>query len=234
MKKALLAIETATDVCSVALHDAGGIVAVFSLTRKQQHARALAPLIETAITWLGGGWDALGAVAVSAGPGSYTGLRIGLSTAKGLCAARDLDLVAVSTLEALAHVALPAVLDDGLLGAVLPSRRGEVYLQWFRRHQDALVAGGPAAPLALGDALRADFPGGSAPVLVGSGGALLATALLPRISVTVLSPEVFMPDAAVVARLGYARWLRGETESVAHFEPDYLKPFALNTAPAPA
>ncbi len=228
MKQALLALETATDVCSVAVHDGVRVVFDASIRLKQQHARALAPLVAEALRWLPGGWEALGAVAVSAGPGSYTGLRIGVSTAKGLCAARDLALVAVPSLDALAHRARHAVRTGEALGAVFPSRRGEVYLRWFFRVDDGFEAYGDARALTL-DHAATSAPQQKPLVLVGAGAEALAP-LLPR--ARVLSGELVSPHATAVAALGFDRWQRGEAESVEAFEPDYLKAFPLPGAAA--
>ncbi|HYE56861.1 MAG TPA: tRNA (adenosine(37)-N6)-threonylcarbamoyltransferase complex dimerization subunit type 1 TsaB, partial [Rhodothermales bacterium] len=147
----LLALETATDVCAVALLDldSGRVVAEFALRKAQQHGAKLVPLVDAALTMLDATPQDLHAVAVSAGPGSYTGLRIGASTAKGYGAALGLPLVPVPTLDAIALGALAAVAEGEELLVALPSRRGEVYAGLYTRDDDRLVVEQPATPLAV-------------------------------------------------------------------------------------
>ncbi|HEX2975036.1 MAG TPA: tRNA (adenosine(37)-N6)-threonylcarbamoyltransferase complex dimerization subunit type 1 TsaB [Bacteroidales bacterium] len=98
----ILAIETATRICSVALFDATGVKGVLESAEENAHSRILNVLIDRLMKDLGMELKELSAVAVSKGPGSYTGLRIGVSAAKGLCYAKDLPLIAVNTLESMA------------------------------------------------------------------------------------------------------------------------------------
>lgn len=229
MKKALVALETATDVCGVAIHDGHRVVVSSVLRQRQMHARALVPLVAEAVSWLPGGWDSVGAVAVSGGPGSYTGLRIGVSAAKGLCAARDLALVAVPSLDALAAQVLPFLAPGGVVGAAFNSRRGEVYVAWYEKRGEELAClEAPAARLL--DAATLGAPEAEHRWLMGEGAPLLAPLLARPATVF---PDTFAPDPAWVARLGYDRWQRGETEDVAEFEPDYLKPFIAREPAAP-
>ena len=228
MKTALLALETATDVCGVALFDGGQVLVEYVLRQKQQHARALVPLVEAALQGLPGGWETVGAVAVSAGPGSYTGLRIGVSAAKGFCAARDLPLVAVPTPDALAASLAPLAPDGAVLGAALPSRRGEVYVAWYRVEGGEALPLAPAAALSLAAAALSAPPAPDGLWLVGPGAPALAS-LLP--SARVIPDGALAGPAGWVARLGACRLARGETESVALFEPYYLKNFAPENAP---
>src|SRR5690554_576977 len=98
----LLAIETATNVCSVAVAQSGRLRAEISLSRPRAHAEHLVPMIQDALRYADVRADQLQVVAVSSGPGSYTGLRIGVSTAKGLAEAVEAALVGVPTLMGLA------------------------------------------------------------------------------------------------------------------------------------
>lgn len=99
----ILAIETATEVCSAAVVRRGIVVAVRSLHEKNIHSERLLSLIDDVITAAGTGRNGIEAVAVSIGPGSFTGLRIGLSAAKGLALALDIPLIAVPTLDGIAE-----------------------------------------------------------------------------------------------------------------------------------
>lgn len=210
----LLSVETATDVCGIALHDASGLRAQAAVHGAKLHARALTPMMVHLLEVTGYTWQDLGAVAVSAGPGSYTGLRIGLSAAKGACLARDLALVAVPTLEAHLHALLPHVREHETAVVLHPSRRGEVYAAYQRPGE----APTPAEAVSV-EVLRDWLPAGPY-LLAGAGRHRIPP--LPE-SRTIAALDV--PSAVSVAALGWERWKAGLTESVADFEPEYLKPW---------
>ncbi len=229
MPNRLLALETATDVCSVALAEDARVTATLTLARPRMHAEQLVALIRDALRYGGIEAEALDAVAVSMGPGSYTGLRIGVSTAKGLAMAVGAKLVGVPSLEALAATAAPAADPGDVVCAAFNARRDEVYAAAFRvEAEDALT------PVTETAALAADDLSTWLPVqttgrlrLVGEGAPLIAEALRPQWDerIRILPADAFAPDAAAVARLGKARLKRGETEDLATFEPFYLKAF---------
>lgn len=123
----VLSLETSTDVCSVALHDGKKLLASAEVREAQAHAARLGPLIKDVIGKAGVDMKRIGAVAITAGPGSYTGLRIGTSTAKGLCYALDIPLIAVGTLELLAFQGTHHNISNALLCPMLDARRMEVY-----------------------------------------------------------------------------------------------------------
>ena len=222
----LLALETATDTCSVALLRDGHVEVDLALHRPRAHAERLVPMVQEALH-LGGLAPAdLDAVAVSMGPGSYTGLRIGVSTAKGLCFATSAQLVGVPSLEALAHPAAAFAAEGDLIVAATNSRRHEVYAAAFRLADGVLQAVAEPAALETTDLAGWLPPAPGALWLVGSGAERAAAPLqadghAPRL----LPPTLLPPSAAPVARIGYARVMRGETEDVAAFEPRYLKEF---------
>ena len=142
----VLGLETAGETCGVAAFaldparrdGAGRVVAEAYVRRPNQHAARLAPLVQTVLDAAGAAPADVAAVALSAGPGSYTGLRIGASLAKGFCEATGAALVAVCSLDALAEAARPAVLAGERLAAVFPSRRGEVYAALYLRTESDL------------------------------------------------------------------------------------------------
>lgn len=123
----ILSIETSTDVCSVALHDGKTLLAEAVLRESQAHASRLAPLIDQVMRESDIDFKELEGVAVSKGPGSYTGLRIGTSTAKGLCFALEIPLIAVGTLELLAYQGRELIENGELLCPMIDARRMEVY-----------------------------------------------------------------------------------------------------------
>ena len=214
-----LGIETATDVCAVALLRGRQPVADLAVLAQRSHATRLAPLVREALAHAGARPDALGVVAVSAGPGSYTGLRIGLSTAKGLCLATGAALVAVPTLDALADAARDAADEGDAVIVAARSRRGEVYGAAFEMRGGALVETRPSAPVALAD-LPAWCPSAARAWVLGDA----ADAVLETFGPTA-RPLRARASALPIALRGAERAASGQTVDVASFEPDYLKPF---------
>lgn len=219
----LLAIETATDVCSVALFDGTRAIGLGEVLRPRAHASTLTPLVRDVLAQAERTTDDLTAVAVSAGPGSYTGLRIGASTAKGLAWAHGTDLIAVPSLEALAFGCQDVLASDDLLVTAFRSRRNEVYAAAFRLYDDTLESAAEAAALPLDDlpGWLPDFE--STLWIAGEAGATIADAL--PVPARLLDPSRFRPSALHVGALGVRKLKAGETVDIASFEPDYLKDF---------
>ncbi|MFZ4724052.1 MAG: tRNA (adenosine(37)-N6)-threonylcarbamoyltransferase complex dimerization subunit type 1 TsaB [Paludibacter sp.] len=129
----ILNIETSTNVCSISLSENGNCIFLKTNADGMNHAALLSVFIAEAMAFLKDRSQNLDAVAVSSGPGSYTGLRIGVSTAKGLCYGLDIPLIAVSTLEVLTAKALKTVEADinALFCPMIDARRMEVYAAFY-------------------------------------------------------------------------------------------------------
>ena len=136
----ILGLETATNICSVALTNDGKLIAIRESEGVKEHSLALTNYIAEVIAEAGMEYNQIDAIAVSMGPGSYTGLRIGVSSAKGLAYALDKPIIAVSTLKAMAWQALQLYkrekreLNNILLCPMLDARRMEVYTALFDQH----------------------------------------------------------------------------------------------------
>ncbi len=199
-KARILALDTAAEACSAAVWRDGAVAAHRLVRQQRGHAETLMPMIvdvmgEAAVTY-----DTLTAIAVTAGPGTFTGLRIGVAAARGLALASRKPLVPISTLEAIAGAAIdqelvPADCDRGLMAA-MDARRGQVYAQVFDCAGTMLSeAAALAAPAAA-----ALCTGGVAAV-VGSGAHLL----VPFMTAGTVAVGDVPPDASTVARLAAAR-----------------------------
>lgn len=225
----LLALDTATPAGSIALAEAGAILAVRTFDAGREHSRRLFPEIAGVLADARRRREEIDALAVTIGPGSFTGLRIGLSAAKGLCLALAAPLVAVSTLEALAGrlpwCRLPVC-------ALLDARRGEVYAGVYDTSQgaprllEAECAMDPQDLLARWRDRDVLFTGDGVdrwPDLLSSiPGARLAPAPARR------------PCAATVAWLAQARLQAGQTVDPATAEPVYLRTPAFDRSHEPA
>jgi tRNA threonylcarbamoyladenosine biosynthesis protein TsaB len=230
----LLALETATDTCGVALLRDDQVAAEVHLHQPRVHAERLTPLVEISLRQANTEAAALDAVAVSMGPGSYTGLRIGVSTAKGWALATGAALVGVPTLGAYAAQMRPMVQEGDVICPLFDARRDEVYAAGYRATADGLDEQAPTKALTV-DAL----PDWIGPVdgrlwLVGDGAeksrrALAAVGSGP----TVVPPDVVAPSATWVGRRGRERLQADGPDDLATFEPLYVKEVHATPAPSP-
>jgi len=215
----ILAVDTATRSCSVALMDGEDLLAEFTLVRRQTHSRHLTGLIDRMLAFCGVGTDDLDGFAVTRGPGSFTGLRIGLSTVKGMAEALGRQMAGVSTLEVLAVQAGPT---RKLICPVIDARRKEVYVGAYR-----LVNGRPVSVVAEQTAAPEAVPGLVADecIYLGDGALLYRERLLQAgRGAEVLGPGgPHVIRAATVARLARDRFLAGDAEDPAGFVPVYLR-----------
>ncbi len=223
----ILHIETSTDICSVALSQDG--LCVFNRENHEgpNHARTLAPMVEEATGFADSRETKLDAVSVSSGPGSYTGLRIGVSTAKGLCYGRGLKLIGVQTLELLCVPILlehEEIREDSLLCPMLDARRMEVYTALYDR---ALRPVREVAPLIV-DANSFKKELEERPVVFfGNGAAKCKDVISHRNAIFI---DEIKPLAKYMLPLADKAMAQGKSEDVAYFEPFYLKDFIAGTS----
>lgn len=194
----LLAFDTAGEACSAALWQDGRVVSHRRAAMARGHAEALIPMVGTVLAEADAAFAALDALAVTTGPGSFTGLRVGLAAARGFALALKLPVIGVGTLEALAEATPEEERAGRSVIAALDARRGEVYWQAFDAGLHPLSA--PAAAPADG----VTVPTGPL-LLVGSGAAALAAAGERAGRELRLSAAPASPDAAFVATLAARR-----------------------------
>lgn len=151
----ILLIETSTDTCSVALSSEKGILSAREALRTRDHASVLLPFVDEILCEAGMKTTDIEAVAISCGPGSYTGLRIGLSTAKGICFALGVPLIAIPTLKAMAAGMLErGIAANTLLSPMLDARRMEVYTALFDGELNKIS---PTEPKILTEDIFSDY-----------------------------------------------------------------------------
>jgi len=217
----ILNIETSTDVCSVAVSENGTCIFKEEDHSGPNHAVKLGVFVDEALSFTDNHAIPFDAVAVSSGPGSYTGLRIGTSMAKGVCYARDLKLLAVPTLEVLC---VPVLLrhelpDDALLCPMIDARRMEVYAAVYDRALREQRAVG--ADVVDADTYR-EFLDAHPVYFFGPGAAkCMDTINHPNAHLI----EGIEPLAKYMQPLAERRFLDGTFEDVAYFVPFYLKDF---------
>ncbi|MFE9085223.1 tRNA (adenosine(37)-N6)-threonylcarbamoyltransferase complex dimerization subunit type 1 TsaB [Brevundimonas sp. NPDC003935] len=178
----VLIVDTALGACTAAVVEDGRLLGLRTELMTKGHQERLAGMTRDAVVEAGDGFGAVDRIGVTVGPGSFTGLRVGLAFAQGLGAALDRPVVGVSTLDALA-VSAPT---QGLVAAVIDARRGQVYARLFRDG----VALGEAEALALETATDRilEAAAGSIPTLVGSGAQILSETFPDRFAEAVLTP----------------------------------------------
>lgn len=216
----IIHIETATTTCSVAAGENGVLVAIRSVHDGYKHAENLLRLVEEVMQDAGWKYDELSAIAVSAGPGSYTGLRIGVSTAKGLCYALDIPLIAISTLYSLASGFRRKFPDsDILLCPMLDARRMEVYTALFSKNLDRLK---PDAPLIV-ETLDSVPEILEQPIVFFGDGAEKCEVVLAHPNATFNNSILI--SAEDMLQPAYDLYQNQNFVDLAYFEPEYLKPY---------
>lgn len=212
----ILNIETATKNCSVALAKDGETVAIREYAGEgYAHAEKLHVFIGEVLAEANISVENLDAVAVSQGPGSYTGLRIGVSSAKGLCYAINIPLIAVDTLELLAR---KISVESGVIIPLIDARRMEAYTAVFDINYNKIRD--TEAEIITEES----FVGYNAPVHIIGDGAAKCVGVLPAERI-VHHAGVLYPSANEMAALSFEKYKTGNTADVAYFEPFYLKDF---------
>lgn len=223
----ILHIETATDVCSVAVSEDGQTIFQKEAKGGATQAQCLGSMVDEALSFTDSHAIPFDAVSVSCGPGSYTGLRIGVSMAKGVCYGRNLPLIALPTLEVMAvpvllqHDDLP---DDSLLCPMIDARRMEVYCAFYTRalktvrQTEAVVIDGES----FRDLLEAH------PVWFFGGGAEKCKDVIQHPNAHFI--DGVRPQAKYMAPLAERRHANADFVDVAYFEPFYLKEFVATVS----
>lgn len=213
----ILNLETATTNCSVSLAGDGRVLVLKEdNSPKYSHAEKLHLFIDAVLREAGITPKELGAVAVSKGPGSFTGLRIGVSAAKGLSYALNIPLISVDTLKTMA---LQINASNGVIVPMLDARRQEVYTAIFDCRHVAIKT----TWAEVLDENSFKEPGLAPPLYFIGDGALKAKDILPHEN-AVFKPEI-VPSAKEMAGLSYQKFTAKDFEDVAYFEPFYLKDF---------
>ena len=218
----ILHIETSTDACSVAVTQDGATIYHHEETEGPQHAQLIGGMVDEAMSFTDSHAIPFDAVAVSSGPGSYTGLRIGVSMAKGVCYAQNLKLISIPTLQLMC---VPILLgrdelpDDALLCPMIDARRMEVYTALYTRA--LCTVADVEAKVIDADSFRDQLD--QHPVYFFGNGAEKCKDVLSHPDPHFI--DGIKPLAKWMGPLAEKAHARGEFEDVAYFEPFYLKEF---------
>lgn len=219
----ILCIESATPICSIALVQNGVVVRLQETDALQSHAASLMEFIQQVLVSAGLAVSVIDAVAVSKGPGSYTGLRIGVSTAKGLCFALDKPLIGIGTLKSMAIGMIKAFSPcetSTLFCPMIDARRMEVYTSIYDISAAEIV---PVSAKIIDESSFAELLQSHTVVFAGDGSAKCRNLLEPHPNARFINQEIV--SAANMATLANEAFSKGFFEDVAYFEPYYLKDF---------
>lgn len=215
----ILNIETATKNCSVSIAKDGEIIAIRELNNgNYSHAEVLHPFIVEILKEAKIATEEIYAVAVSKGPGSYTGLRIGVSAAKGLCFAFDKPLISVDTLKSLANA---ISVENGLIVPMLDARRMEVYAAVFDKNHQQIrdIKAEIIDENSFSEELSKDK------VYFLGDGAQKCKEIITHKNAVFIDDKY--PSAREMVTLSYNKYKKNDIEDVAYFEPFYLKDFIV-------
>ena len=222
----ILSIETSTSNCSVALHSADGVLfQLKELNAQNIHASQLFVFIEQIMKDNCLSYAQLSAIAVGKGPGSYTGLRIGVSAAKGLCYSLDIPLISINTLLSKAYSAKQLISDpDAFIIPMLDARRMEVYNAIY----DMLLSEINATTATIVDSLSYAAWNSRPCYFLGDGMPKCKEILAAQSNAYFI--DNIMPSASAIGALASRKFLAKEFENTAYFEPYYLKEFVSQSA----
>ncbi len=232
----ILSLETSTAICSAALHEDGNLLASKELLTPQSASSQLAPIIDQLLKGSKISSKEIKAIAVASGPGSYTGLRIGVATAKGLCFALQIPLIAINTLELMTYQVKnlsvysspsPLVwgsggaLGEALLCPMLDARRMEVYCLLANFDLEIVE---PTQAKIIDEGSFNEWLDQKTIYFFGNGADKCKEIIKHRNARFI---EGINPSAAQLGEMAFQKFIRNEFEDISSFEPHYLKEFLV-------
>lgn len=226
MSPLLLLIETSTDICSVALSRGEFLLCSRSSDESKSHARIIAPLIKDILEEYSLSTNDCDAIAVSEGPGSYTGLRVGASIAKGICYGTGIPLIAVNSLEPIVRLVAAKIVDypeNTLIVPMIDARRMEVYTSIFNMRCEAVSQ--TEAKIINEESFLNELQRG---IVVFTGdGALKCKSIITHPNAVFIESKT---DAFGMILPALKKFYERKFEDVAYFEPYYLKDFVAGVS----
>lgn len=218
--KIILAIETSTTVCSIAIYSSNEIIAEIDLYKKNSHAEVITSCITHLLTSSKLEMKDLSAIAISSGPGSYTGLRIGTSIAKGICFSLNIPLIAITTLESMIFYMQRFNFQKSLLCPMIDARRMEVYTTIMDYKNDTIL---PLCAMIVNEESFKDLLKDNEIIFFGDGSQKCANLLKKNKNSRFLND--IHPNARSIAEMAYKKLLKNEVADLTNFSPIYLKEF---------
>jgi tRNA threonylcarbamoyladenosine biosynthesis protein TsaB len=217
----IVSLETSVKVCSAAIHDSGQLVASSEVHIEYSHASKLAVLVHEVSRSANIQLSQLSAVAVTSGPGSYTGLRIGTSTAKGMCFSLDIPLISVGTLDLLAYQMSHRNSQKVYLCPMLDARRMEVYCQVFNPSLETIQS---TEAKVIDESSFQEVLDKNQVIFFGDGAMKCKEKITHQNAHFV---EGVYPSASHLGSMAFQKFAKGQFEDLLNFEPHYLKEFMI-------
>lgn len=218
----ILCIETSADTCSVALSENGLCKAELEAIEERAHAKLLTVLVQQLLLNSNLKISDIHAIAISEGPGSYTGLRIGMSVAKGICFGADLPLISIPTLQTIVSAYIQkkgSIPKNATLMPMIDARRMEIYYATYNSNLEELS---PATPYILDDQSFSEIKNSASIFMIGNG-AEKCRELLQDSNITFDNHVI--AHAKNMTTEAHNKFTKKEFVNTAYFEPAYLKPF---------
>ena len=218
----ILGLDSSGIVASVAIVEEDNLIAEYTVNYKKTHSQTLLPMLDELAKMTELDMDTIDAIAVAAGPGSFTGLRIGSATAKGLGLALDKPLVGIPTVEALAYNLYDV---NGLICPIMDARRKQVYTGIYRYEDHRLITVKDQMAVGIEELLSTLNDMGETVTFLGDGVPVFKDTIADKLTV----PFSFAPAhlsrqrAGAVGALGILYYKEGRTETAAEHKPDYLR-----------
>ncbi|MDD2530874.1 MAG: tRNA (adenosine(37)-N6)-threonylcarbamoyltransferase complex dimerization subunit type 1 TsaB [Bacteroidales bacterium] len=220
MQPLILLLETSTEICSVALAKGRDIISKRSSSEVNSHSKMLSIFIEQVINESSIPYKELSAIAISKGPGSYTGLRIGVSSAKGLAYALDIPLISIETLRIL-EKGVKEKYPNANTVAMIDAKRMEVYCEIYDSKGNVVK---PLSADIIDKGIYQKYIDNSSEYVFVGNGAKKTMSFFEDKSNCRLDEEVFL-DATLMSEMAQMKYFDKDFEDVAYFEPYYLKDF---------
>ena len=221
----ILSIETATKVCSVALHKDGTLLTCSEIHLDKSHSTYLLGLIEHVLRVADMDQKDLQAIAISEGPGSYTGLRIGSSTVKGLCYALDTPLISVSTLQAMALQVSNLYTENAIFCPMIDASRMEVYCALYDVNNKVVKE---IEPVIIDESSFLDEMVSNKMIFFGNGSDKCKGVISDQAAFV----SGIFPSAVTIGQIAFEKYEEKKFEDIAYYEPFYLKEFRPTTPKA--
>lgn len=220
IQKIILALETSTTVCSIAIYSSNEIIAETNLYKKNSHAEVITSCITHLLDSSKLEMKDLNAVAISSGPGSYTGLRIGTSIAKGICFSLNIPLIAINTLESMIFYMQRFNFQKSLLCPMIDARRMEVYTTIMDHKNETIL---PICAMIVNEESFQDLLKDNQIIFFGDGSQKCIN-FFKKNKNSILVNNIH-PSARSIAEMAYKKLLENEVTDLTNFSPIYLKEF---------
>lgn len=220
MSSRILAVDTATEACSIALWCEGDIISRFAVSPRE-HTQKILPMVEDVLAEAGMGLNQLDALAFGRGPGSFTGVRIGVGIAQGLALGANLPMIGVSSLMTLAEGAFRIAGHKQVLVAI-DARMSEIYCAQYQRTSEGHWLGEETEAVLLPDDFKNKFTGLSG-VWSYAGTGWEAYPSLLNDSASLSNSHITLPDAQDMLPIAAQLWQQGKVVAVENVEPTYLR-----------